>query len=185
MAIVVDAVDFDMEQCSLRLKGRNSTESEHLRLGQFHTMEMVIDYVYTVVKDHWDALCMGRLDQAQDVERKADLAAIVMQEGLCHVTTVTPAMTITKARIERRMPKKKQGFDTFAKAQKSFFSDIYMAVRLLKFPQLKVVIIGSPGFLKGDFFTYMMERAQRNDGTSPIRTYSRTNDEIYTCVCFN
>lgn len=111
-------------------------------------MEIGMDHVYTVNKERWDVIDLQRLADAADVEGKADLAAVVMQEGLCHVCVVTSAMTVNKARIERRMPKKKQGNDVLAKATEHFFNDVYLAVKGLKFDLLKVVILGSPGFLK-------------------------------------
>ena len=111
-------------------------------------MEIGMDHVYTVSKERWDVIDLQRLADAADVEGKADLAAVVMQEGLCHICIVTSAMTVNKARIERRMPKKKQGNDVLAKATEHFFNDVYLAVKGLKFDLLKVVILGSPGFLK-------------------------------------
>lgn len=49
-------------------------------------------------------------DQACDPTTHADLAAIVMQEGLAHVCLVTSSMTIVRAKIETYIPKKRKGF---------------------------------------------------------------------------
>ena len=46
----------------------------------------------------------------------------------------------------------------------SFFRDVLEAVRkYINFDTVKVVLLGSPGFLKDDFHAYMMDYATRND----------------------
>ena len=52
-----------------------------------------------------------------------------MHEGLAHVCLITPYMTQTRARIERKMPKKKDIGDKAGKAMSSFFRDVLDAVR--------------------------------------------------------
>jgi len=54
-----------------------------------------------VYKLSWDTMYLSRLDDAVDPAAKADIACIVMQEGLAHVCLVTPFLTQTRARIER------------------------------------------------------------------------------------
>lgn len=41
--------------------------------------------------------------------KTADLAAVVLQEGLAHVCLVRQSMTITKAKIEVPIPRKRRG----------------------------------------------------------------------------
>ena len=36
--IKVEGIDFDVEGEEIRLKGRNLTETEHVRLGAYHTL---------------------------------------------------------------------------------------------------------------------------------------------------
>lgn len=54
---------------------------------------------------------LGRwlLDQACDVAQKADVAAVVMQEGLANLVLVTPAMTLLRAKVEVTIPRKRRG----------------------------------------------------------------------------
>lgn len=48
-------------------------------------------------------------DQACDVAQKADVAAVVMQEGLANLVLVTPAMTLLRAKVEVTIPRKRRG----------------------------------------------------------------------------
>ena len=108
LSICVEKVEFDAEQCSLRVNGRNVTENEFVKLGQYHNMEIELAQSFTIEKDCWDHFYLELLDEVADPSKKSEVAAIVLQEGLCHVCLVTSAMTITRSRIERAMPKKKQ-----------------------------------------------------------------------------
>lgn len=49
------------------------------------------------------------VDQACDVAQKADVAAVVMQEGLANLVLVTPAMTLLRAKVEVTIPRKRRG----------------------------------------------------------------------------
>lgn len=41
LLVKVENVDFDSEGDEIRLKGRNLTESEHIRLGAYHTLSII------------------------------------------------------------------------------------------------------------------------------------------------
>ena len=53
----------------------------------------------------WDTVSLERVDVATDVTRKADLAAVVMQEGLANVCLVTASMTLVRKKIEVNIPR--------------------------------------------------------------------------------
>jgi len=46
---------------------------------------------------------------ACDAGQHADLAAIVMQEGLAHLCLITANMTLLRAKIETNIPRKRKG----------------------------------------------------------------------------
>jgi protein pelota len=77
-------------------------------MNQYHTIELELNHPFDLQKDCWDSIYLDRLQEACNPGAKADIAAIVMQEGLAHVCLVTQSMTITKSRIERNIPKKNQ-----------------------------------------------------------------------------
>lgn len=163
--IEVLRVEFDAEQCSLRVNGRNTEESEYIKMGQHHTVELELNQKFTLHKVCWDAMHLERLNEACDPAKKADLAVLVMQEGLANLCLVTSALTFTKAKIERQMPKKNQLNQGHSKAMQRFFADMYEAIKThVDFSVIKAVLVGSPGFLREDFMVFLAETAvQRND----------------------
>ena len=108
ITIRIERIEFEAESCSLRLTGRNVEENEFVKMGQYHTVDIETGQPIVLEKQCWDLICLERLEEAADPAVKADIAAVVMQEGLAHVCLVTSSMTVTRARIERRMPKKGQ-----------------------------------------------------------------------------
>jgi len=50
MCIRVEAIEFDEEQCSLRVKGVNVRENEYVKLGQYHTIEVEMNRTAEISK---------------------------------------------------------------------------------------------------------------------------------------
>ena len=48
-------------------------------------------------------------ETACDPTKHADLAAVVMQEGLAHLCLITSNMTLVRAKIETNIPRKRKG----------------------------------------------------------------------------
>jgi protein pelota len=164
LKIIVDRIEFDAEQCSLRLNGRNIEENEYVKMGQYHTLDIEIGYPFSIEKKCWDSIYLQILKEATDPTKGAELAAIIMQDGLANVCLVTTSMTITKAKIECRLPKKKQSNQQYEKARSKFFDELYLAVlKYINFEFVKVVLVGSPGFVKDDFMTFLHKNAVKRD----------------------
>ena len=106
--IQVDRIEFDAEQCALRLNGKNVKENEFIKLGQYHTLEIELNRPFTITKECWDVVYREILDDISDPMKKAEIAVLVMQEGLANLCLIKSAMTKTLAKIERTLPKKKQ-----------------------------------------------------------------------------
>ena len=41
LTISVEDIDFDTQACKLRLKGRNIEENDHVKMGAYHTIDLV------------------------------------------------------------------------------------------------------------------------------------------------
>jgi protein pelota len=53
LALDVETVEFDQEGEELRIKGRNTTENDHIKLGAYHTLEIAPSRAITIRKDNW------------------------------------------------------------------------------------------------------------------------------------
>lgn len=79
-------------------------------MGAYHTLDLELNRKFSLRKHEWDSIALERIDQACDPTKSADVAAVIMQEGLAHVCLIMPSMTIVRAKIDVHIPRKRRGF---------------------------------------------------------------------------
>ena len=164
LTLRVQEIDFDPKEGSIRVKGVNVVENKFVKIGASHTIELEPHRNFTLIKSCWDTIFMERLKLSCDVSKKADLAAIILQPGLAHLCLITSHMTVTRAKIEKSIPRKRQGRSGHDKAVEQFYKACMNAINLhIDFDIVECVLVGSPGFFKDDFMKYMRNNAVKND----------------------
>jgi len=161
LTIQVEATDFDIQACVLRVKGRNVEENQYVKMGQYHTIDLELNRKFVLTKLEWDIVSIERIELACDAAKQADLGAIVMQEGIAHVCLVLSTMTIVRAKIEVNIPRKRRGNCTqHDKGLFKFYDQVIQAaLRHFNFEVLKCILVASPGFVKDQFSEYMFNQA--------------------------
>ena len=151
LTIEVTKLEFFQDSLEVRISGPNVAESQHVRMGAFHTLTLELDRQFSIEKDCWDQVYLDRIEESCNPEAGAEIACVVMSGGLCHVCLVTGSVTVTKARIEVNIPKKRTGSSNHAKAITRFHEAVYRAILLhVEFEKIKVVLLGSPGVYESD-----------------------------------
>lgn len=167
LRVRVISIDFDPEGEQLRLGGVTISEHESVRLGSHHTLEIELHRSFTLIKDDWDSVSVGRVQEATAGPAEgADVAAIMMHHGLATLCLVSGGMSITKARLETVIPKRGSAV-AMAGAKKAvlkWHEQILQAIlRHVDFSRIKVVILGGPGFTKDAFWGWIIEEAARRE----------------------
>lgn len=80
-----------------------------MQLGAYHTLDLEVNRKFELTKSEWDSVSLERVDLACDPTQNADLAAVVMQEGLAHICLVTASMTLIRTKIDQVIPRKRRG----------------------------------------------------------------------------
>lgn len=165
LTVQVENIDFDTQACMLRLKGRNVEENQHVKMGAYHTIDLELHKKFTLNKPLWDSVHLDRIEMATDPGRSADVAALIMAEGSALVCLVTSCMTVTRAKIEVSIPRKRRGdCSQHEKGLIKFYDQCVQAlIRHVNFDVVKAVIIASPGFVRQQFFDYMYQQAVKTD----------------------
>ena len=78
-------------------------------MGAYHTVDIEPNRKFSLTKACWDVVALERIDTACDPSQNADVAAVIMQEGLANVCLVTGAMTLVRAKIDVTIPRKRNG----------------------------------------------------------------------------
>ncbi|XP_026864995.1 protein pelota homolog [Electrophorus electricus] len=165
LTVSVQAIDFDSQACQLRVKGTNIEENQYVKMGAYHTIELELNRKFTLAKKVWDSVVLDRIEQACDPGQKADVAAVVMHEGLANLVLVTPAMTLLRAKVEVTIPRKRRGSCAqHEKALERFYEAVMQGIlRHFNFDVVKCILVASPGFVKDQFITYLFKEAVRQD----------------------
>lgn len=175
LTLCVEAIDFDSQACQLRVKGTNIQENEYVKMGAYHTIELEPNRQFTLAKKQWDSVVLERIEQACDPAWSADVAAVVMQEGLAHVCLVTPSMTLTRAKVEVNIPRKRKGnCSQHDRALERFYEQVVQAIqRHINFDVVKCVLVASPGFVREQFCDYMFQQAVKTDNKTLLENRSK------------
>lgn len=165
LKIVVESIHFDIQACALRLKGKNIEENQYVKMGAYHTLDLELNRKFELFKPEWDTISLERIELACDPSQNADVAAVIMQEGLAQVCLITASMTLMRSKIEMSIPKKRKGFvQQHEKGIVKFYEAVMQGIlRHVNFDVVKCVILASPGFVKDQFFEYMNQQAFKND----------------------
>lgn len=164
LTICVKSLDFDTQASVLRVKGTNFEENQFVKMGAYHTIDLELNRKFQITKTEWDSVALERIEEACDPSQNADLAAVVMQEGLAHVCLILSSMTLVKSKIEMAIPRKRKGLcANHDKSLEKFFERIVQALQThINFDIVKAVIIASPGFIKDQFYQFMIDYAVKN-----------------------
>jgi protein pelota len=170
LTILVKSLDFDTQASVLRVKGTNCEENQFVKLGAYHTIDLELNRKFEISKHEWDSVALERIDDACDPSQNADVAAVVMQEGLAHVCLILSSMTLVKSKIEMTIPRKRKGqCATHDKSMEKFFERIVQALLThINFDVVKAIVIASPGFIKDQFFQYMNDYTVKNLPTTKV-----------------
>ncbi|XP_040966324.1 protein PELOTA 1-like, partial [Gossypium hirsutum] len=148
---------------------------EHVKIGQFHTLELELQRPFVLRKKIWDSLALDVLRQASDPGASADLAVVLMQEGLANILLVGKSMTSTRSRIETSIPRKHgPAIAGYESALKKFFENVLQAfLKHVDFNVVRCAVIASPGFTKEQFHRHLMLEAERRQLRPIIENKSR------------
>ncbi|ORY37071.1 protein pelota [Rhizoclosmatium globosum] len=164
LTIEVESVEFDTQACMMRVNGRNIVENKFVKMGGYHTLDLEMHKPFTITKDCWDMIALDRITMACDVAARADIAAILLEEGLATLCLVTSSMTLVRGRVEVNVPRKRKGSSGHEKGMKRFFEQCFQAIlKSVDFEVVKVLIVASPGFYKDQLFEYMKQQAVQTE----------------------
>ena len=86
-----------------------------------------------------------------------------MEEGLANIFLVSSHLTVLKSKIELSIPKKRKGPSNHDKALSKFFGYVLDSIlKNVNFDVVKCFVIGSPGFVKDQFSTFINEKISGN-----------------------
>ncbi|CDW74559.1 protein pelota homolog [Stylonychia lemnae] len=156
--------DFDAESDTIRITGTNAAENKYLKLGQYQSLEIQAPKTLTLIKPQFDIIHLKKLSDASDLQNLGHVCVIVMEEGIAHLFLVGKNTSKLKAKVEKRISKKKAYASQHDKQKNKFFENVLQALMqhfIQGQQQLKSIVIGSPGFVKDAFYAYIKQESDK------------------------
>lgn len=165
LTISVEKIEYDSESNIVKVKGKTIEENKHVRRGQYHTLDLELNKKFYLTKPIWDSWVDTQLSNACDTARNAEVAVVIMQEGLAFVCLLTTNMTVQKAKIEVNIPRKRKNFcSQHQKGMENFYEQILQAMlKYINYDVIKCILVASPGFVKDRFIEYLWQQANKHD----------------------
>lgn len=82
LMINVETVRVDLTVGILHVKGRVCRENDHVNMGAYHTIDIPMHHHVKIFKDPWDSVSFSLVNEAIDLENKAEIAAVIFQLGI-------------------------------------------------------------------------------------------------------
>ena len=184
LTIRVKSLDFDPQAGQLHVSGRIENENKYTKIGQYHTLDLELHRNFTLEKEvggkdgelGWDSIALEQLEEATNPQKKAEIVAVVMQEGMANICFVTQYQTILRQKVVLDVPKKRLSANNRGSLKKSAkqnkgmerFFKLVLDTLLRQIESLLEqseeansipVLVASPGFIAANFVRYASERA--------------------------
>lgn len=177
LKIKVEAVDYIPSEEIMRIRGKTMEQNAYVPNQSYHTAEVQLNKPMTLNKPEWDEVSYGIVIAASSIDKKAEVGAVVLQEGVAHLCLVTDSMTVLRNKIEKSIPRKGRGDFGGSAHEKAItkFLDLVTAtvIRNFDLDKLKVVILASPGFTATALQKRIIDYATKEDNKVILKNKSK------------
>ncbi|KAF8005327.1 hypothetical protein HF325_000784 [Metschnikowia pulcherrima] len=177
LKLAVESVDYVPSDETMRIRGKTTEQSEHVPNQSYHTAEVQLNKPLKINKPEWDDVSYGIVLEASSIENKAEVGAVVLQEGVAHLCLVTDKMTVLRNKIEKAIPRKSRGDaggSAHDKAIAKFLDMVQLTLsRNFDIDKLKVVILASPGFTAQALQKALFDAAIKEDNKTILKNRSK------------
>lgn len=157
----MEKLEFDAQITQLHVAGRVAEENSSVSLGSYHTLDLALQRNFTLLKEEgWDSVALEILQESISQTAKAQLWAVVMQEGIANIGLVTEHQSVRRHHIEMNVPKKRAGSTDREKQLEKFYQATFdTLIRELDLSDPKPLLLASPGFTATSFRKYIENKA--------------------------
>lgn len=160
---------------TLSISGQVTQENPFVKMGAFHTLDIEADRDVRITKVEWDSIAFGRVREASDEARGAEVGAIVCGEGTAAICLLSEHMTVIRQRVEVPVPRKRTGSTTLhEKGLARFYDTLYQSfLRHIPYSSLRAIVIASPGFVKDAVYDYIFAEATKENNKALLQARNK------------
>lgn len=177
LKIAVEDVDYAPSDEVMRIRGKTTEQNQYVPNQSYHTAEVQLNKPFKLNKPEWDDISYGIILEASSIEAKAEVGAVIMEEGVAHLCLVTDSMTVLRNKIEKSIPRKSRGESGGGNHDKAMgkFLNMVQATMIRNFDlgKLKVIILASPGFTATALYKNIIDNAVKEDDKAILKNKSK------------
>lgn len=177
LRLLVEDIEYTPSDEVMRIRGKSMEPNEHVPLLSYHTAEVQLNKPFTLYKPEWDEISYGIVSKACSFEDKAEVGAVVLEEGVAHLCLVADNMTVLRNKIEKLIPRKRRGEDgggSHDKALDKFYDMVVKTIlRNFDLDRLKAVVLASPGFTAQLLLERLMATAVREENKTVLQNKAK------------
>jgi protein pelota len=151
IGIVIEDFTFQDTTVSnrLRIKGKIFQGPEqHVAIGSYHTLNIELSQVVTIIKPEWSKYFLKLLKEAEDASKKPKICLVAIDKaevciGLLDNYKIN-VLNQEKSQISRKRAKEKVRI----KQTETYFDQISAIINRYVLSETKNIVIGGPGFIK-------------------------------------
>lgn len=183
LTIAVKSVEYDAAGDCIRFSGTNCEENQWVKMGAHHTLEIELNNKLTVGKDNWDFMHLQALDAATDAHKTSEVAVVLLEAGVANFHLLTSVLAKDVHRVSVALPRKRLTTTGYDKAIARFYEQVYSGIKdHVNLDLVKCVVLAGPGFVKDDYMTWMMDRANKGGDTHILQKKSTFVTAHASCV---
>mmetsp|Transcript_19780 Transcript_19780/g.54503 ORF Transcript_19780/g.54503 Transcript_19780/m.54503 type:complete len:410 (-) Transcript_19780:120-1349(-) len=173
ITIDVKSVEYDAAGNCIRFSGKNAEENQWVKMGAHHTVEIGLDQKLTIGKDRWDYMFLRQLEEATDVHKTAEVGVVLLEAGVGNFHLLTAVLAKDVHRVSVQLPRKRISTTGYDKAVVRFYEQVYQGIKdHMNLDLVKCVVLAGPGFVKDDFLTWMLLKANQAGDTYVLQKKS-------------
>uniref|UniRef100_A0A0L0P1Y3 Protein DOM34 homolog n=1 Tax=Candidozyma auris TaxID=498019 RepID=A0A0L0P1Y3_CANAR len=177
LSLAVESVEYEPSDEVMRIRGKTTEQNEFVPNQSYHTAEVQLNKALKLSKPEWDEISYNIVIEASSIEKKAEVGAVVLEEGVAHLCLVTDNMTVLRNKVEKSIPRKSRGDGGGSSHDKAIgkFLDTVQATLLRNFDleKLKVIILASPGFTASALQQAIFDTAVKTDNKTILKNKSK------------
>jgi len=183
LTIEVKSIEYDAAGDCIRFSGKNCEENQWVKMGAHHTLDIELNNKLTLGKECWDFMYLQSLDAATDVHKTSEVAVVLLEAGTANFHLLTAVLAKDVHRVSVALPRKRLTTTGYDKAIIRFFEQVYSGIRdHISLDLVKCVVLAGPGFVKDDYLTWMLQRANQVGDTQLLQKKSTFVTAHASCV---
>ncbi len=164
LVIEVEDVSFHSFSNRVRIKGKiMEGPSDLISIGSYHTINIEMGNILTIIKDRWPKYILDRLKNAEKAGARPIALLVTIEDGTAEILLAADFGIREVVRIRTSISRKRGDQKSYDATMREFFQEVVTGVRTaLEQNNIGLIVICGPGFVKDHFREHLLSAGIKN-----------------------